>query len=157
MAALPIQIPLAAGPQPDWGVIGNSFDALAQQAPRMPNAVPNNAQMVAINNILVNIQNRLTGIENAVANVQNTVETIQNEVALQPMRTANASASIDAPLVYPPGMAGNVLAQLPPTKRGAITITGVAAQQALVLFGIQPLQGANAEQLRAQFHRYIGV
>jgi len=73
------------------------------------------------------------------------------------MRIANASASINAPLVYPPGTAGDVLAELPQSKRDAIAITGAGAHDALVLLEIEPLQGPNAEQLRAQFCQFIGV
>ena len=37
MAALPA--PPAAGPQLDWGAVGNALDTLAQQVPMIPGAV----------------------------------------------------------------------------------------------------------------------
>jgi len=151
MTALPA--PPAAGPQPNWGAVGNALGVLAQQVPLLPNAVnanPNNTAFQATNAMLANIQN-------AVGDIQNMVASLVNEVALQPMRTANASASNNAPLVYPPGTAEGVLAQLPPSKRDAVAITGAGAHQALTLLGVLPLHGANTEQLRAQFCRFIGV
>ena len=36
-------------------------------------------------------------------------------------------------------------------------MAGAVAHDALVLLGIEPLPGANAEELRAQFCQFIGV
>jgi hypothetical protein len=140
--------------------------------------------------MLVNIQNTLNAIQNIVGDIQNRVIGLENtyvctfnlsshlahsssySVTLQPMRIANALASNQAPLVYPPGTAADVLAQLPQLKLDALTITGtrsifpylpfldclpgVAAHNALLLLGINPV-GGNAVAFRAQLHHFLGV
>ena len=46
-------------------------------------------------------------------------------MALQPMRIANASALVGAPLVYPPGTDRETVARLPHSKQEALQISGV--------------------------------
>jgi len=140
--------------------VGNALGVLAHEVPLFPNALNannNNAALQAINAALINIQNTVNGLQNTVNGLQNAVNGLVNELALQPMRITNASASNNAELVYPPGTAAGVLPQLPRTKNDAILITGVRAVHALGLLGVQALQGANAEQLRAQFCQFLGV
>lgn len=52
------------------------------------------------------------------------------------MRTANSSASLTAPLHYPPGTAPADLAALPKTPREVLELTGMCTRSILVCSGL---------------------
>jgi len=155
MANLPP--PLAPGPQPDWDAMGNALGTLSEEAPLFANAINANACNHAILGLLQQINARLGGIEATLNAIQETVDDIQSEMALQPMRMANTAASTGSPLVYPPGTDQETVAQLPRSKQEALGVTGARASQGLALLHVPRPQGANAQQLKIQFFRFLGI
>jgi len=130
--------------------MSNALGPPSQQTSLFQNAVNVNTNS-AILEMLQQINARIDGIEH-------TVNGLQREMALQPMRTANAAASFSAPLLYPPGTTEANLTRLPRTKADAFSITEVdEASQALELLGVPQVQGANADEVTSQLFQFLGI
>ena len=139
--------------------------------------------LVQMNATLVDIQARMGGLEGTMGNMQReyVCPTVSypnlivswHRMALQPMRTANASASSNAPLIYPPRTGQAIVQQLPRCKQEAYALSGVFsfpawrpfsscitgnhASQALALLQVPRPPGANADQVKAHFFLYLGI
>lgn len=89
----------------------------------------------------------MNNLEVTVNNLRVTVETGQQRI---PMQLANASASIDAHLRFPP----NIIPQFPLTKRALVSLNAADVQAVAHHLGLQP--NTHVEDCRTQIGEFLG-
>ncbi|KAH9168742.1 hypothetical protein EDB89DRAFT_1909104 [Lactarius sanguifluus] len=94
----------------------------------------NNLQAM-VNNLEVTVNNLEMTVDNLEMTVNNLQVTVETGQQLVPMQLANAVASIDAHLRFPP----NIIPQFPLTKRTLVSLNAANVQAVAHHLGLQPL------------------
>ncbi|KAF3936540.1 hypothetical protein ABW19_dt0201248 [Dactylella cylindrospora] len=145
--------------QPNMNNVVNSMQnitaevtSISQEMSRVPNlpaflGAPAFAQMMTT---LTGLQNSMTAVQADVANIRAILED------LLPMRLYNSSASINAPLRYPPNIADTT--QLPRTQSDLMAFSAQQCQQAATVLGLPALPGGSTvHNRRVQIGNHLGV
>jgi hypothetical protein len=157
--------PPVIGPQPNFGVLDNHMQGVAQEIALLRN-MPGPAiqdQLLHLREQSIRIIERLDLLTDAVNDtrntlfgVQNTVVGIQNTLARQPQQLYNSTASMDAPLLYPPGI--QMVDAFPLTKKDLMNITAANCNAAIRALGMDaPPAGAPIAARRQILMDYLGT